>query len=83
MRKLEANGDLLVGRSAKSGKLLPSHSAAHRLTMAPTRSGKGVGTIIPNLSLLERSVICIDHKGENARAADRPCGRAERSYRLS
>lgn len=35
--------------------------------MAPTRSGKGVGTIIPNLLLLDRSVICIDPKGENAR----------------
>lgn len=66
VRKLEANGDLLIGRSAKSGKLLHYDGAAHLLTMAPTRSGKGVGTIIPNLLLLDRSVICIDPKGENA-----------------
>ncbi|MBY4593908.1 type IV secretory system conjugative DNA transfer family protein, partial [Rhizobium redzepovicii] len=39
---------------------------AHLLTMAPTRSGKGVGTIIPNLLTADRSIICIDPKGENA-----------------
>lgn len=71
VRKLEANGDLLIGRSATSGKLLRYDGAAHLLTMAPTRSGKGVGTIIPNLLLLDRSVICIDPKGENARVTAR------------
>jgi type IV secretion system protein VirD4 len=76
VRKLEANGDLLIGRSAKSGKLLHYDSAVHLLTMAPTRSGKGVGTIIPNLLLLDRSVICIDPKGENARVTARAAPRA-------
>jgi type IV secretion system protein VirD4 len=71
VRKLEESGDLLIGRSAKSGKLLRYDGAAHLLTMAPTRSGKGVGTIIPNLLLLDRSVICIDPKGENARVTVR------------
>ena len=71
VRKLETNGDLLIGRSAKSGKLLHYDGAAHLLTMAPTRSGKGVGTIIPNLLLLDRSVVCIDPKGENARVTAR------------
>jgi type IV secretion system protein VirD4 len=42
--------------------------------MAPTRSGKGVGTIIPNLLTLDRSVICIDPKGENTRIAARARG---------
>jgi type IV secretion system protein VirD4 len=70
VRKLEANGDLLIGRSAKSRKLLHYDGAAHLLTMAPTRSGKGVGTIIPNL-LLDRSAICIDPKGENVRVTAR------------
>jgi type IV secretion system protein VirD4 len=51
--------------------LLHYDGAAHLLTMAPTRSGKGVGTIIPNLLLLDRSVICIDPKGENARVTAR------------
>ncbi len=76
VRKLEASGDLLIGRSAKSGKLLRYDGAAHLLTMAPTRSGKGVGTIIPNLLLLDRSVICIDPKGENARVTARARARA-------
>jgi type IV secretory pathway TraG/TraD family ATPase VirD4 len=39
---------------------------SHLLTMAPTRTGKGVGTIIPNLLTLDRSILCIDPKGENA-----------------
>ncbi|TWC97598.1 type IV secretory system conjugative DNA transfer family protein [Sphingobium sp. AEW010] len=72
VRGLESgDGDLLIGRSAKSGKLLRYGGPAHLLTMAPTRSGKGVGTIIPNLLILDRSVICIDPKGENARVTAR------------
>ena len=44
----------------------------HLLTVAPTRSGKGVSSIIPNLLTYEGSVIVIDPKGENARiTADR------------
>lgn len=35
--------------------------------MAPTRAGKGVGTIVPNLLTANRSVLVIDPKGENAR----------------
>ncbi len=41
--------------------------------MAPTRTGKGVGTIIPNLLTADRSVICIDPKGENTGVTDRAC----------
>ena len=37
------------------------------MTIAPTRSGKGVGAIIPNLLVQDRSIFCIDPKGENAR----------------
>ena len=80
VRKLEANGDLLIGRAKESGKLLHYDGAAHLLTIAPTRSGKGVGTIIPNLLLLDRSVICIDPKGENARVTAR--GRARKGLVL-
>ena len=36
-------------RDRKSGKLLRYAGPAHLLTIAPTRTGKGVGTIIPNL----------------------------------
>ncbi|QVQ38710.1 type IV secretory system conjugative DNA transfer family protein (plasmid) [Pseudochrobactrum algeriensis] len=62
---------LLIGRDGLSKKLLRYDGPAHLLTMAPTRTGKGVGTIIPNLLTADRSVICIDPKGENARIAGR------------
>lgn len=64
-------GGLLLGRDTKKGKLLRYDGPAHLLTMAPTRSGKGVGTIIPNLLDADRSIICIDPKGENTRIASR------------
>ena len=66
-----ADSGLLIGRDPKSSKLLRYDGPAHLLTMAPTRTGKGVGTIIPNLLTADRSVICIDPKGENARIAGR------------
>ncbi len=59
-------GDLLIGRDT-FGRLLRYDGPAHLITIAPTRSGKGVGTIIPNLLTANRSVVCIDPKGENAR----------------
>ncbi len=64
------NGDLLIGRDT-FGRLLRYAGPAHLLTIAPTRSGKGVGTIIPNLLTANRSVVCIDPKGENARVTMR------------
>jgi len=66
-----AESGLLIGRDGKTGKLLRYDGPAHLLTMAPTRTGKGVGTIIPNLLTADRSVICIDPKGENAKIAGR------------
>ena len=60
---------LLIGRDLDTGKLLRYDGPAHLLTLAPTRAGKGVGTVIPNLLLAERSVLVIDPKGENARIA--------------
>lgn len=68
IRRLATNGgDLLIGRSARTGQLLCYDGPAHLLTIAPTRSGKGVGTLIPNLLTANRSIVCIDPKGENAR----------------
>jgi type IV secretion system protein VirD4 len=40
--------------------------ARHMLTVAPTRSGKGVATIIPNLLYHRGSALVVDPKGENA-----------------
>lgn len=66
-----ADTGLLIGRDPKSKRPLRYDGPAHLLTMAPTRTGKGVGTIIPNLLTADRSVICIDPKGENAKIAGR------------
>ena len=66
-----AKTGLLIGRDADSGALLRYGGPSHLLTMAPTRAGKGVGAIIPNLLAADRSIVCIDPKGENARVAGR------------
>ena len=40
----------------------------HLLTVAPTRAGKGVAAIIPNLLIYPGSALVVDPKGENAMA---------------
>ena len=46
-------------------KFLGWSGDGHVLTVAPTRSGKGVGLVIPNLLHYSGSAIVIDPKGEN------------------
>jgi len=71
-RSLRKTGrGLLIGADRHTGALLRYAGPAHLLTIAPTRTGKGVGTIIPNLLTAQRSVICIDPKGENTRITGR------------
>lgn len=53
---------LLIGRDVKTGKPMRYAGPAHLLTIAPTRTGKGVGTIIPNLLEYPFAVVCIDPK---------------------
>ena len=74
-RPLAQSEGLLIGRDRKSGKLLRYAGPAHLLTIAPTRTGKGVGTIIPNLIDYPGPVVCIDPKGENARVTARQRGK--------
>lgn len=74
LKKLERDkghedAGLLIGRNPHTGRLLRYDGPAHLITLAPTRAGKGVGTVIPNLFAAERSVLVIDPKGENARIA--------------
>ncbi|MGC1504179.1 MAG: type IV secretory system conjugative DNA transfer family protein [Sulfitobacter sp.] len=76
LRKLEGTDGLLIGRNPHTGRLLRYGGPAHLITLAPTRAGKGVGTVIPNLLTAERSVLVIDPKGENARIA----GEARRRF---
>src|SRR5208283_6167211 len=62
-------GGLMLGRftSGVSRKLDPRlRVARHVLTCAPTRSGKGIGCVIPHLLTYPGSVFCLDLKGENA-----------------
>ena len=68
---VRTDNGLLIGRDATTGKMLRYAGPSHLLTMAPTRTGKGVGTIIPNLLTADRSIVCIDPKGENAKIASR------------
>lgn len=73
---------LLIGRDVKTGKPMRHAGPAHLLTIAPTRTGKGVGTIIPNLLEYPFAVVYIDPKGENARIAARQRGQSARSMSL-
>ena len=67
---LGGDDGLIVGReNQKNGQLLRYKGHQHLITIAPTRSGKGVGAIIPNLLTADRSILCIDPKGENVRVA--------------
>lgn len=47
------------------GEYLGWTGDGHVITVAPTRSGKGVGLVVPNLLHYPGSVIVIDPKGEN------------------
>lgn len=49
------------------GKYLISNTPTHCLVIAPTRSGKGVGVVVPNLLNWRHSLICLDIKNENYR----------------
>ena len=61
---LKAAGEgLLLGKL--DGQLLRYDRPGHLLTVAATRSGKGVGSIIPNLLHFPGSLIVTDPKGEN------------------
>ncbi|MEJ8563496.1 type IV secretory system conjugative DNA transfer family protein [Yoonia sp. GPGPB17] len=63
---LSGQDGLLIGQHHPKGHFLRYDGKAHLMTLAPTRTGKGVGTIIPNLLKVKRPVIVIDPKGENA-----------------
>ncbi|MEM6900454.1 MAG: type IV secretory system conjugative DNA transfer family protein [Pseudomonadota bacterium] len=76
LKKHQGGDGLLIGRNPGTGRLLRYDGPAHLITLAPTRAGKGVGTVIPNLLAVERSVLVIDPKGENARIA----GEARRRF---
>lgn len=56
-------GGLFVGRDRR-GRFLRFGGPEHVVCYAPTRSGKGVGLVIPNALLYEASLVCLDVKKE-------------------
>ena len=61
--RLQKKRGLLLGK--KGGKYLINDEPLHTLVAAPTRSGKGVGIVIPNLLNWNGSVVVLDIKKEN------------------
>ena len=61
--QLRADDGVVLGK--KNGKLLRNAEPVHTLVAAPTRSGKGVGVVIPNLLSWNGSVVVLDIKKEN------------------
>jgi len=59
-----AQSGFILGRWTDN-KMLRYDNDGHLMTVAATRSGKGVGTIIPNLLHHPGSIVCTDPKGEN------------------
>ncbi|MCM8738853.1 type IV secretory system conjugative DNA transfer family protein [Azospirillum sp. A1-3] len=57
-------GGLYVGQD-RQGRHLRFGGPEHVACYAPTRSGKGVGLVIPNCLLYEASLVCLDVKKEN------------------
>jgi type IV secretion system protein VirD4 len=58
-----APSGIIVGR--KRGRFLTFGGNEHVIVEAPTRSGKGVGIVIPNLLTWQGSVVVLDVKREN------------------
>lgn len=64
---LFAERGIIVGRWGSGKRILRVGGETHVLLAAPTRSGKGVGFVIPNLLDWPGSVVVLDIKGENYR----------------
>lgn len=65
---LQSEDGLVLGRRIEDGKLLRFNDEGHLITLAPTRSGKGVSAVIPNLLDYPGSVLVVDVKPEIGRA---------------
>lgn len=60
---LNSSKGIILGKY--KGRYLYSDTNTHVMCVAPTRSGKGIGVVIPNLLSWEDSVVCFDIKQEN------------------
>lgn len=64
-RGTERRGHRVLARHRHGDDMLRYAGDGHVLTVAPTRSGKGVGCVIPNLLTHPGPVVVTDPKGEN------------------
>ena len=60
---LRASAGIILGRA--NGRYLVFGGSEHVMLYAPTRTGKGVGVVIPNLLNWAGSVVVLDVKREN------------------
>lgn len=63
LAKLNGNGGLFLGLA--DSNYLRHEGPEHVMAFAPTRSGKGVGLVVPTLLTWPQSVVVHDIKGEN------------------
>lgn len=63
--KVAEKSGVIIGINPYTKKLLRHDGPEHLLLMAPTRSGKGVGVIIPTCFRWLHSIFVLDVKGEN------------------
>jgi len=54
-----------LGSPTSKAEFISSTTIPHVMMVAPTRAGKGVGFVIPNLLSFAGSVVVLDVKGEN------------------
>jgi len=54
-----------IGKPNSKGQYISSSTIPHVMMVAPTRAGKGVGFVIPNLLSFAGSIVVLDVKGEN------------------
>lgn len=74
-------GGVLIGK--RGAKFLRNDEPGHVLVAAPTRSGKGVGVVIPNLLSWPGSVVVLDIKHENHDITSGFRGRHQRVFKWS
>jgi len=74
-------GGILIGK--RGGSFLRNDEPGHVLVAAPTRSGKGVGIVIPNLLSWPGSVVVLDIKHENHEITSGFRGKHQKVYKWS
>lgn len=60
---LTGNNGVMLGKY--KNKYIMSNTPTHVMVASPTRSGKGVGIVVPNILNFNGTVVCLDVKHEN------------------